>query len=395
MTRFNFKNFIPNKFVKDTSGQFSILFAVSASVLMLGSAAAIDTAGMHKAKSRINDIADSAALAGASASEMNNAQRVQIVKDYIEANSDPSLLSKLKDDPVVTFNDAEKDVTVEFTVNTKPLWGKVLGKSVLPVSTKSVASYADQSVTPVSIAFALDVSGSMNWNTSDGNVKINALKDSVSLLYREIEAEMDNPADLQKSLRSGMSAYSTVIKKRLPMEAGWYGLDTAVKQLSAGGGTNSTASLQYAYDQIKADRQYRAANQPHYNPSLAKEYVIFMTDGDNNNSAWDASSYNVCAAMQNDGIEVFTIAFAAPQKGQALLMDCASRNDLSAISAGGETCRGTYLSDPNSNGMADCQQHILPSKDAHFFDAGNAAAFKDAFRDIGKTIVERGVRIKS
>lgn len=390
-----FKRFSLKQLSRDTSGQFSILFALGSTVLMLGSAVAIDMAGLQKSKSRINDIADSAALAGASASELSNTQREKVVQDYITANSGTELLSLMDGAPVIKFDDTQKEVSVAFGVNTQPLFGKVLGKSSLPLNTKSVASYADESVSPVTVAFALDVSGSMNWNTSDGAVKIDALKDSVALLFREIEAEMDTPADLTKTLRTGMSSYNTGITRREPMGWGWNGLDRAVNRLSAGGGTNSTASLTYAHNQILQDRQYRKLNDPSYNPSLAKEYVVFMTDGDNNQNSWDDTSYTVCAAMQNDGIEVFTIAFAAPEKGQALLMDCASRNDLTPIKSSADTCRGTYMTGSNPAGMDDCKTHIAPLKTQHFFDASDAGAFKDAFRNIGKEIVERGVRIKA
>ena len=85
-----------------------------------------------------------------------------------------------------------------------------------------------------------------------------------------------------------------------------------------------------------------------------------MTDGDNNRPEWDVSSQQVCDRMKADNIEVFTVAFAAPSKGRALLEYCASED-----------------------------------KDDYFFDASNAAAFKEAFREIGKEIVERSVRIKS
>lgn len=352
--RFNLK-----KYAKETSGQFSIMFALGASVIMAGSAVAVDMTNLQKNQSLINDIADAASLAGASASEMNSAQRLKIVKEAIEANMDPEMYSQIEGTPFIKFDDTSKEVTVAFNIKSKPILAGVLGHDKLAVSTTSVSSYAQSKVNPVSISFALDVSGSMGWNTSDGQVKIQALKDSVNAMFLEIEDQVDNPGELVKSLRTGMSTYNTSLRASTHMTPGWRNMYAGVNRLAAGGGTNSTPSLEFAHTQILDDRRFRQSN-PRYQGVDTKEFVIFMTDGDNNRPEWDDSSRAVCDQMKNDGIEVFTVAFAAPENGQILLENCASDD-----------------------------------KDAHYFDAANAQAFNDAFREIGKEIVERGVRIKS
>lgn len=350
--RFNLK-----KYAKDTSGNFSILFAVGASVLMMGTAAAVDMTQMQKTQSKMNDIADSASLAGAAASEMKNSERRRVAKEAVLANMDTAMLSLIDGEPKIVFDDANKEVTVSFDIKSQPFFGGVLGKKTLPISTVSVASYAQSTVSPVSISFALDVSGSMGWNTSDGKVKIQALKESVNAMFVEIEDQVDDPRELVKSMRTGMSTYNTALRTTTNMKAGWRDMNAAVKRLNAGGGTNSTPSLEFAYNQILDDRRFRQLD-PSYRPAKTKEFVIFMTDGDNNQAGWDTTSRAVCDKMKNDGIEVFTVAFAAPAKGKALLENCASSD-----------------------------------KDEHFFDAANAAAFNEAFREIGKEIVERAVRI--
>lgn len=347
-------------FLKDTSGQFSILFAVGASVLMMGSVVAVDMTNLHKTQSRINDIADAAALAGAAASEMNNAKRKKVVKEAIQANMPDDMMSLIAGEPKIRFDDRNKEVTVTFDINSKPFLAGITGKNKIAVQTRSVASYAQSTVSPISIAFALDVSGSMSWQTSDGQVKIQALKDSVNAMFTEIEGQVDDPHQLSRSMRTGMSTYNTALQSKSHMNDGWRHVGAAVNRLSAGGGTNSTPSLEYAYNQIKQDRRYRELNDPAYSPTSTKEFVIFMTDGDNNRPEWDDSSRIVCDRMKNDGVQVFTVAFAAPMKGRVLLENCASAD-----------------------------------KDEHFFDASDAEAFKEAFREIGQEIVARSVRIKA
>jgi len=352
--RFNLKTY-----AKNTSGNFSIMFALGASVLMMGSAAAVDMTQLQKTQSRMNDIADSAALAGAAASEMKNSERRRVAKEALLANMDTAMLSLIDGEPKIVFNDANKEVTVSFDVKSKPFFGGILGKKTLPISTLSVSSYAQSTVSPVSISFALDVSGSMGSRTSDGKVKLQALKDSVNAMFLEIESQVDNKQQLRSSMRTGMSTYNTSLRANTRMNGGWRHVGAAVKRTSAGGGTNSTPSLEFAHNQIKQDRRFRQMD-PTYSPAKTKEFVIFMTDGDNNQAAWDTSSRAVCDAMKADNIEVFTVAFAAPSKGRVLLENCASSE-----------------------------------KDKHFFDASNAAAFNEAFREIGKEIVETAVRIKT
>lgn len=347
-------------FAKDTSGQFSILFAVAASVLTMGAAASLDSTNLQKTRIKLNDIADAAALAGAAASEMNNTQRVKVVEDFIEANSGEGLMALLDGRPTISFDDTAKEVTVSMNIQADTMFSKVLGVKKKPVRTVSVATYGQSHVDPVSISFALDVSGSMGWPTSDGQIKINALKDSVALMFNEIESQIDDPSILNRKMRTGMSAYNTQIRARSRMMPGWRSVSGTINRMAAGGGTNSTSSLQNSYDQIMNDRAWRRTNDPEYNAAQLKEFVVFMTDGDNNRPEWDVSSSAVCDQMKADGIEVFTVAFAAPAKGQALLQGCASDD-----------------------------------KDEHYFDAADAESFKEAFREIGKEIVERGIRIKS
>ena len=354
-TTFTFK-----KYAKDTSGQFSIMFGLAASVLMMGTVVAIDTNNLHSVKSQMNDTADAAAVAAAAAYKETDAKRREIAQTAIYANASPDLAASIVGAPVINFDDANKEVTVSFNTQSKTMMAGFFGKRELPVSTVSVVSYPEVNVNPVSISFALDVSGSMGWNTSDGQVKIEALKESVNAMFVEIEDQVDDPKALRESMRTGMSTYNTMLRTRTDMRDGWRHVGNDVRRLIASGGTNATPALDFALDQMRDDRARRrtaaAASATH------KEFVIFMTDGDNNRPEWDVSSLAICDQMKSDGIEVFTVAFAAPSKGQALLQSCAS-DDVGS------------------------QQH--------YFDASDGEAFREAFREIGREIAQRTVRIKA
>ena len=49
-----------------------------------------------------------------------------------------------------------------------------------------------------------------------------------------------------------------------------------------------------------------------------------MTDGDNNSTSDDTSTKATCTAAKEDGMEIYTVAFMAPTRGQNLLKECAS-----------------------------------------------------------------------
>ena len=55
------------------------------------------------------------------------------------------------------------------------------------------------------------------------------------------------------------------------------------------------------------------------------KYIVFMTDGDNTTgSDPDGTTRTYCDKAKKAGMQVYTIAFMAPAKGQALLSYCAT-----------------------------------------------------------------------
>ncbi len=381
-------------FFRNKLGQFSILLAVVLTLLMIGLAAAIDMTNLHRVRSKMNEVADAAALAGAAAAGKTPAERLNVVEDFIAANGDKFLPAIISGGPDIAFDDDRGEVTVQIRAKQDLLLPGFVGRKSANIATSSVAVYGQDSIAPLSVAFVLDVSGSMNGLTSDGEIKVQAVKDSFDVLFRAVEAELDNPALLNTSLRTSLSTYNTELQATSVMSWGWERTGRIVDRLTADGGTNSTTALQNAYTQIQADRKFRAANDPNYRHGDLREYVIFMTDGDNNQSAWDDTSFELCLTMREDGINIYSVAFAAPSKGQLLLMDCASwdnlDNDRSARrnNSGPNQCRGNETVDT-------CRTRFLADKADHYFDASDAKAFKKSFGNIGREIGERTIRIKS
>jgi len=231
------------------------------------------------------------------------------------------------------------------------VFGSLLGTNSLNISATSTSGFAIEDVNPFVIFLVLDISSSMTRSLSDGSVKIDALKTAVDDMFYTLYSTSENPILLVSTIRTGFSTYDAVLGPTRDINAGYAATVSQVNALATGSGTNSTPGFQYAYDQITDEMD---------DISNLTAYIVFMTDGDNDNSTFDASTITLCDQAKADNITIYTVAFEAPTNGQALLQACAT------------SLKTAYTS-------------------------GNAAAVNAAFRDIGSEInqsIAHTVRIK-
>ena len=95
------------------------------------------------------------------------------------------------------------------------------------------------------------------------------------------------------------------------------------------GGTDSSAAFKTAYEKVVAaseDTEHQKVNK-----QKPTRYIVFMTDGENthlngwpNADASDKETKKWCDKARDDKIEVYTVAFLAPKRGQDLLKYCAT-----------------------------------------------------------------------
>lgn len=409
---------IVKKYCRDESGQFAIMFSVCSTALLMMIMMAVDIAKIASTKRKVAAVTDAAALAGAQA--FDSPERALIVKKYLEANGYQMFPGKFIGEPVIQFDDTTGEVFVSVGTEVELPFARMLGQSFQEVDYKSVVAYPN-SIDPLTIAFVLDVSGSMGWNTSDGQIKLDVLKVATKQLFAEIDSNVRNKTSIEKYLRTGMSAFSDVLAAEQAMSWGFLDVEGAVDGLIAGGTTNSAVALENAYKQIKDDRAFRQSVDPTFNLATLDEFVIFMTDGENTAGGapeiLDEDSYETCLTMRDDGVEVYAVAFTAPTKGQLLLIDCASwdneeadkeskRNQNRGKRCGGDNARaenGRNNARNNNGGFNDvaeaalnkCRTDVVKEKKEHFFDAEDAQSFKEIFRLIGQKINEASIRIKS
>jgi len=385
------------------NGNFAIMFSVVISLLVLAVAVVIETTRMQGAHRVLQDMADSAALSGAYIAKTDIQGREQSVRENIRFHQayipDLGLATNAK----VKFDDDKEEVRVTIPRELPTFFGGILKRKSHKVLVESTVSYKSEAIDPISISFALDVSGSMGFNTDTGAVKLDVLKQSTKILFTELEDASPRPDLLRETVRTGMSAYNLDVVSKEEMGWGWTHLENSVDNLIAEGATNSAPALKNAYEQLKYDRIFRKSHDPKFNIDILREYVVFMTDGDNNKPDWDQESAEICQEMQADGIEIYSIAFTAPEKGQLLLLDCASWNNGAAPEDYDDDDDGKKSKKKNkclgngSKGKGKALGHCKKkeNKSKYFFDADDAKAFKAAFSAIGTEIAQNTIRIKS
>lgn len=341
---------------KDKSGNFAVTSAVMIPVLLGTIGMAIDTANMIMFKNKLQVAADTASLAAASAlaskaknEEDAKALSVQFLEGQIGPTDDPNnandnTLPTQSQEPAVTvvtepFNVTGKKYTVTmdatYSVPLSPL-ARMLGYSTADIKVTSTATSTTETKNALSMYFVLDQSGSMGETTNTSYTgtcynrrygyysctqyytKIESLKMATASLLQTL-----NVADPDtKYVRTGAVSYDLSMYTPLAIDWGTTGVSNYVNALYAAGGTSSTEAFKEGVKRVTATTEDTAHKNK--NGQIATKYIVFMTDGDNNYSIDDTYTKAACDDARSKKVEVFTVAFMAPSKGQALLKYCAT-----------------------------------------------------------------------
>ncbi|GLQ25063.1 hypothetical protein GCM10007853_29370 [Algimonas ampicilliniresistens] len=203
----------------------------------------------------------------------------------------------------VTYDEVTREAVVTVRGKTNTTFSSIMGFDQLDFSTQATVSFeASQLADVASVALVLDNSGSMKWHdkpyvkngngNGNGNgewkppagavQRISALKTSVNGFMDNLGTLVgDQSGSKPKIVRTGMLAYNTSTISSRTKTMKWQLLSKSdVNSMSAGGGTNSSTSMKSAKNWIKSeDAIHHAANG-----KTPLKYVVFMTDGVNNNN---------------------------------------------------------------------------------------------------------------
>jgi Flp pilus assembly protein TadG/uncharacterized protein YegL len=414
MTRTKRQQTLFARLLGDRGGNFGMMTAIILPVALATAGIAMDLNKMVQIRAALQDSADAATLAAASAlasKGITDDQALELAKTFMAAEfnnvinggkgaggdseipageDDPDAIDKTAIGSVerntTTASGKTFDVTLSGYYN-MPTNGltSVLGWDKVKLSVTSTAQSTTESKNALSMFLVLDRSGSMAENTSTVNAaqpektvsydcsyynnkgkyvsktctrqetnyytKIEALKLAAANLTKQLDS-----ADTEKKyVRTGAVSYHSAMQTPTTFEWGTAKALAYVQALPASGNTDSSAAMARAYTDVTAASELTA----HKNKNGQKNpgrFIVFMTDGDNNQTSADTKTLATCTSAKTAGVEIFTVAFMAPSRGQALLSKCATDT-------------------------------------SHYYDAGSAAELVAAFKEIGEKATQASTRL--
>jgi Flp pilus assembly protein TadG len=357
----------------DRGGNFGIMTAILAPVLLGAAGMAIQVGDMLLSKQQLQEAADSAALATATALANGTIQTSEAeafarnfvagqMANYLQSGTDIKSTTSVNVQTTTSGKSTSYQVTVspsyDLTVN--PLM-QAVGFSTQHLSTTgtTVGGHSETQGS-ISMFLALDKSGSMGDPTTTvvtesftykcnphlnngGRTVYDTCTGTRTRFYTKIEAlklaagnlfgQLNNADPNAEYVRTGAVSYDIVEYPASSLAWGTAAASNYVNALQSGGGTNSSGAMNTAYLSLTAKNAAGndVENAAHQQKTgqVPKKYIVFMTDGDNNNDSsggrsYDTATKKTCDDAKAKGIEIYTIAFMAPAGGQALLHYCAS-----------------------------------------------------------------------
>lgn len=164
------------------------------------------------------------------------------------------------------------------------------------------------------------------WECYDPNPKKNTWKGCV--IDRDEDYDVSNMAadPFNSATLYPADDNNCTSESLMPLSTDWAALKAKINALRAGGNTNTTIGLVWGWQMVSQGSTLSSAAAPADN---LDKVIVFLTDGDNtqnrytsSQSAIDARTSDVCAAIKADGVIVYTIRVM--NGNQTLLKNCAS-----------------------------------------------------------------------
>lgn len=348
-------NFSFSRFLGNRRGNFSVMAAVLLPTGLGLAGVAIDTSVMISAKASLQNAADAAALAASTALVSENASEseakelaIKFIAGQMANHGSVEIAAKtpfdfadctdIKVNQLASIGTA-KNFTVEvntcYQVNFTAL-SVLFGQSGTLVHVKSTTQASTESKNALSMYLVLDRSGSMSDYTD--TVKNTYVCGRASRprtcyhYYTKIEALQIAATNLMTQLstsdpttqyvRTGGVSYNAEMQPPSELAWGENATKSYIAALTSTGGTDSSHAFKTAYLALMDPME--AAEHKARNGKAGANYIVFMTDGDNNYTIADTQTRQWCDEARKARIEVYSVAFMAPERGQSLLNYCAT-----------------------------------------------------------------------
>ena len=353
--------------LRDKAGNFGILTAIAVPVLAAAGGVSIDVTNMSLSHSQLQEATDSAALAAATALAEGSATTTTAkdlannfvlgqMSNYLAGDTNTTNALKAGTSTTITSSSNSSGgtsysvaVNASYNLSVNGM-SQLLGLHAMTISaSSSTTSGTAVEKTALSMEIALDKSGSMLLNTNvidttqtsciqyytDGIYlyqyskpkspcyikKIAALKTAVGTLLDQLDAA--DPSS--RYVRTAAIAWSSQVDSSSTLAWGTKSTrNNVISGLNADGGTESSAPMTLAYNSLIAPAE--ATEQAKKGNTKFQKFIVLMTDGENNATSSDQKTLDTCTTAKAAGVQIYTVAFMAPTRGQDLLRSCASNS---------------------------------------------------------------------
>ena len=358
------RSFLPNQ-----SGNVTTLLALAAIPIVLAAGSAIDYVRYSDAKSDLQSALDGAALAAALPVGLADNQRIQIAKDYFNANF--SYAQVEQPEPEIEISASSVKVTADFQLPT----GLMQIAGITKMEYEGAAEVMRPFAGAAEVVLVLDYSGSMNKKNKyqdmrdaaigmidkldaaidDGKLKFGIVPFS-AMVYTSMPKQyvsqtsasatwtgctqdrrspyntnVDTPDTSNNNTKwgyydsgsenSGQYAcpqYDNKGLKIIPLTADTVAVKTKVSAMKPVGNTNIPLGAEFGWNLLDPQAPYSEGVT--YSDPNTRKFLVLLTDGVQTSKQWgpdgtttvghgNQNLLTLCSGMRDKGITVFSIAF--------------------------------------------------------------------------------------
>lgn len=302
------------RFREDKRGVVAITFAALMIPIILFSGIALDFNRALSVRRHLDHALDATAIAGATINHQRSTRMTTTRNTFYAQLVNRSSKDYEVQNLSIQFNDQKQELVVSYKARVPMIFSGFSGRTHQDVRNEVATSYYS-TYQPVSIGMVLDVSGSMGWRVSnrDRSIRLNVLKAASNSLLTILG---DNDPD-NELVRTAAITYSSYIRSTWDFRWGTSYINQRIRQLYAGGGTNSSGAMWDMAPRIYAERNRHTYDNP-------LRFVIFMTDGENNRTSYDTTTLQACTHIKDQGTEIYAVNFGGGTRAVNMMRACAS-----------------------------------------------------------------------
>ena len=183
--------------IHDHRGAVAIVIGLCILPLFAVMGLSVDGARGYTAKSKLQGAVDAAALAGGKAHSANEADPEVLARMYFDANYQEHFLDGTLTSFSAVIDNTTELMTVQAETAIPTTFMSLFGLDTMSIAAEAIVATAH---TGLELALVVDVTGSMNWSDSSGDVKIESLKTAGHTLLEALYGNATSLPDVWISL---------------------------------------------------------------------------------------------------------------------------------------------------------------------------------------------------